>query len=204
MTAKKKQKQKKMMLKRGVSVSSSSSDDDDENAVKDEKNIERRKEKNIERRKEKIGSEMWELTRAYKKREESVERWLSANKNNASMEGRGGECMWMYHAARALNRRDGKLRSWMPRNVKMDLDKAIEHRKKASQLVFKYAKATGEALDLPTPSLLEGFDERKDDLRRGGRGGGEDYECSYAWVQNRRGGGGRRRRGGNGGRFHLG
>lgn len=89
MTAKKKQKKKKMMLKRGVSVSSSSSDDDDENAVKDEKNIERRKEKNIERRKEKIGSEMWELTRAYKKREESVERWLSANKNNASMEGRG-------------------------------------------------------------------------------------------------------------------
>jgi len=42
MTAKKKQKKKMMMLKRGVSVSSSSSDDDDENAVKDEKNIERR------------------------------------------------------------------------------------------------------------------------------------------------------------------
>ena len=60
MTAKKKQKQKKMLLKRGASVSfSSSDDDDDENAVKDEKNVERRKEK--------IGSEMWDLTRQYKK-----------------------------------------------------------------------------------------------------------------------------------------
>ena len=143
MTAKKKQKQKKMLLKRGASVSSSSSDDDDddENAVKDEKNIEknieRRKEKNVERMKEKIGSEMWDLTRQYKKREESVERWLNSygfgatsmkkavNKNNASMGGRGGESMWMYHAARALNLRDTR----MPRNVKMDLDKAIEHRK---------------------------------------------------------------------------
>ena len=51
--------------------------------------------------------------------------------------------MWMYHAARALNLRDTR----MPRNVKMDLDKAIEHRMKASKLVFKYAKATGEALN---------------------------------------------------------
>ena len=156
MTAKKMQKQKKMLLKRGVPVSSTSSDDDDdENAVKDEKNIERRKEKNVERRKEKIGSEMWDLTRQYKKREESVKRWLNSygfgatlmkkavNKNNASMGGRGGESMWMYHAARALNLRDGR----MPRNVKMDLDKAIEHRMKASKLVFKYAKATGEALN---------------------------------------------------------
>ena len=160
MTAKKKQKQKKILLQRGVSVSSSSSDDDDdddENAViKDEKNSsERRKEKNVERMKEKIGSEMWDLTRQYKKREESVERWLNSygfgatlmkkavNKNNASMGGRGGESMWMYHAARALNLRDTR----MPRNVKMDLDKAIEHRMKASKLVFKYAKATGEALN---------------------------------------------------------
>jgi hypothetical protein len=105
--------------------------------------------------KEKIGSEMWDLTRQYKKREESVERWLNSygfgatlmkkgvDKNNASMGGRGGESMWMYHAARALNLRDTR----MPRNVKMDLDKAIEHRMKASKLVFKYAKATGEALN---------------------------------------------------------
>jgi len=80
MTAKKKQKQKKIILKRGASVSSSSSDDDDdENAViKDEENSERRKEKNVERMKEKIGSEMWDLTRQYKKREESVERWLNS------------------------------------------------------------------------------------------------------------------------------
>ena len=151
MTAKKKQKQKKILLQRGVSVSSSSSDDDDD----DDENAVIKDEKNVERMKEKIGSEMWDLTRQYKKREESVERWLNSygfgatlmkkavNKNNASMGGRGGESMWMYHAARALNLRDTR----MPRNVKMDLDKAIEHRMKASKLVFKYAKATGEALN---------------------------------------------------------
>ena len=220
MTAKKKQKQKKILLQRGVSVSSSSSDDDDdedENAViKDEKNSsERRKEKNVERMKEKIGSEMWDLTRQYKKREESVERWLNSygfgatlmkkavNKNNASMGGRGGESMWMYHAARALNLRDTR----MPRNVKMDLDKAIEHRMKASKLVFKYAKATGEALNKAfyqhlhylkvlrsVKMIFEGAEGEAAKIMSAAMLGFRTEEEEE----------GRRGRGGNGGRFDLG
>ena len=85
----------------------------------------------------------------------------------------------------------------MPRNVKMDLDKAIEHRMKASKLVFKYAKATGEALNKAFYQHLHYLKVLRSVkmIFEGAEGEAyEDYERSYAWVQNRRGGGKKRKR----------
>ena len=156
MTAKKKQRQKKMLRKMedpSSSSSSSSEDDDEKMNINNKLSSTNRIDNKNERRREKIGREMWELTRAYKTREASVERWLNSqgfksNASSSSMGGKGGECMWMYHAAREITLSRGLAgKSRMPRHVGMDLDKAIEHRTKASRLVYKYAKRMGETLE---------------------------------------------------------
>ena len=149
MTAKKKQKQKKMPQKKMEDPSRSSprSDEDDEDDEDDDNESEKM-----------IGRELCQLTRMYKAREATVERWLNGKGfSSSSMGKKGGESMWMYHAVREItlsrNLKAGKSSSSSsssriaPEHVGMALKKAIEHRTKASKLALKYAKRTGQTLD---------------------------------------------------------
>jgi hypothetical protein len=146
MTAKQKQKQKKMPQKKMEDPSRSSPrSDEDEDDDDDDDGSEKI-----------IGCEMWQLTRMYKAREATLERWLNGKGfSSSSMGKKGGESMWMYHAVReiTLSRglKAGKSSSSSsriaPEHVGMALEKAIEHRRKASMLTYKYAKRTGETLD---------------------------------------------------------